>query len=473
MIRLFKGLLVILGIALLGLLGTLGWQVYVSDLRAEPLVGVITDTQRLVPFKGRHLRDSLLYVYTLSGSIPEQDMIALRASAGNALQRTMDVKAVPDTSQAVFAGIYQPQYMTVDLSPVWEMLRNGDRLRFKFVRASIFRPLLPDWMTYRCRTEVEVSGSLLPVSVEQERASRQEPFPMLYHLFKPRFKLGEVVRLPGLKYGTTRGTVSIDDKSIPILHWTDTEIIFRIPEKSKPGESIVCTITSKDDRTHRFLAAIEAPPVPVPTTPQLDKAAWSTVTAGQSVRVTGSEFGKPGKVTFGDRLASIDFWSDRAVAFTVPEKVSPGLCKVVITRADKQSVSFYARMKEPVVETPEPDAVMSLLQGYRKLQTGDDKGARADFDGALELTEETSTEGIAVRAIIRLMNNAEDAEAEQMARKATRLAKTTRERGLAYLATGWNLNRRQDWTTAKGLDDPQIKALAEALLGDLPDTNNR
>jgi len=469
---LFKGFLVILGLALLGSLGTLGWQVYVSDLRAEPLVGIITDNQRLVPFKGRQLRDCLIYVYTLSGSIPEQDMIALNGKAGNALRRTMDIEAIPATSESALTGIYRPQYMTVDLAPVWDMLRNGDRLRFKLVRSSLFRSLALKWLTYRCGTEVEVSGTLLPVSVQQEQASRQEPFPMLYHLFKPRFKPGEVVRLPGLKFGKERGKVSIDDKPVTILHWTDTEIIFRIPDKAKTGENIVFSIAGKDGRTHRFLAAIAAPPVPKPTTPQLDKVAWSRVTAGQSVQVTGSLFGKPGKVTFGNRQADIEFWSDRAVGFTVPENVPPGLQKVVITRDDRASVSFYARMKETAVanvEAPETDAVASLLRGYRKAKTGDKDGARAAFAQSFALTEENSAEGMAVRAFVRLMDNAEDAEAAQLARKATQLAKTPRERGLAYLAAGWALDRRQDWTTAKYLGDPQVRALAEALLANPPD----
>jgi len=473
---LFKVILVVLSFALLGVFGTLGWQVYVNDVRAEPLVGMITDNQRLVPFKGQFLQGSRVYVYTLSGSIPEQDMITLNSKPGNALVRTMDVKGIPVKSQAVLDRIYSPQYLTVDLSAVWDMLRNGDRLRFRFVRASLLSFLAPRWLTYRCTAEVEVSASLLPVSVEQEQASKREPFPMLYYLFKPHFKLGEVVRLPGMKFGTTRGTVSIDNKPIPILHWTDTEIIFRIPDKTKPGENTVFTITSKDGNARRFLAALEAPAPPVSTAPQLDKVAWSSVTAGQSVRVTGSNFGNPGKVTFGDRQADIEFWSDHAVAFTVPDNVPSGLRKVTVTRADRQSVAFYARMKTPAVAkvtTPESDAVAALLQGYRQLMASDAKGARAAFDRSLALTDKDSAEGMAVRALIRLLSDATDAEALQMARKAALLAETPRERGLAYLAAGFDPARRDDWTTAKGLGDPQITALAEALLHDIPAANGR
>ena len=465
------GILVILGIVILSALGTLWWQVAAGGLRAEPLVGVITDNQRLVPFKGQNLRGGILYVYTVSGSIPEEDQITLRLQPGNALAGRLNLPPIPTTAQAILTGIERPQYTTVDLSPVWDMLRNGDRLRFEFVRASFFRPLVPRWLTYQCVTEVAVHGSLLPISMPQQR-TEHEPFPMLYQLYEPVFKPDEIVRLPGEDYGMERGTVSLDNKPIPVIHWTDTEIIFRIPETAKPGENIVFTITRKDNVAHKFLATIEAPSS-APPVPQLDKTAMPPVTAGQTVRVTGDALGTPGTVTFGNQAADISFWSDHAVAFTVPDNVPPGLRKVVITRADKQSVSFFARVKSPVVAkvTPSPDAVALLLEGYRKLKAGDADAARAGFDQAVALTKTDSAEGMAMRAITRLMNDPADADALELAQKASQLAKTPRARALAYLATGWDPDFRQNWTLAKNLGDPQVKELVEMLLSDHPDTD--
>lgn len=467
-----KVILSILGLLVLTSFGTIGWQAYVSALRAEPLVGTITDNQQQVPFRGTNLQGCLVYIYTESGSIPEQDMITLPVETGNMLKSKLDIEAIPKTTEEALYDVYRPQYMTVDIAPVWDMLRNGDKLKFKFVRGSIFNRLVPDWLTYRCVTTVEVSGSLLPVSVQQEKSSHLEPFPMLYNLFKPRFKAGDVVRLPGLKFGMARGTITADGKPLSILHWTDTEIIFRIPENLKPGENLVFEITSNDNRSHKFLAAIAGPANAPPTAPQLDKTASSAVTAGETVRVGGTGFGNPGTVSFASRGAEITFWSDRAVGFTVPDNVPPGLRKVVISRADKQSVSLYLRVKgetaatKPVVPSP---GVAALLQGYQKLTSNDVEGAREAFDQALAQSSADTAEGTAIRAIIRLMHDPGDEEAGQMARKATQLAKTPRDRGLALLATGWDAAARQDWATAKKSGDAQVKALADLLLANPPD----
>lgn len=466
-----KVILAVLGLLIAASFVTIGWQAYVSELRAEPLVGTITDNQQQVPFRGINLQGCLVYIYSESGSIPEQDMITLPVKSGNTLKSTLDVAAIPNTTEETLSDVYRPQYVTVDIAPVWDMLRNGDKLRFKFVRGSIFNRLVPGWLTYHCVTKVEVSGSLLPVSVQQEKSSHLEPFPMLYNLYKPRFKAGDVVRLPGLKFGMSRGTITADGKPQQILHWTDTEIIFRITEKTKPGENLVFEITSSDNRTHKFLAAIAGPATAIPTSPQLDKTATAAVTAGETVRVGGSGFGNPGTVSFANHGAEISFWSDRAVAFVVPDNVPPGLRKVVISRADKQSVSCYIRVKgdtsAPKPSAPSP-AVAALLQGYQKLTASDADGARAAFDQALAQSGADTTEGTAIRAIIRLMHDAADEEAGQMARKASQLAKTPRERGLALLATGWDTTQRQDWTTAKKSGDPQVKALAELLLANPP-----
>ncbi|MHB9109255.1 MAG: hypothetical protein ACYDCO_19550 [Armatimonadota bacterium] len=466
-----KGVLVVLGLLVLGTLGTIGWQAYVSELRAEPLVGMITDNQQQVPFRGINLRGCTVYISTESGSIPEQDMITLIAKSGNLLKSTLDVKAIPETTEETLYDVYRPEYITVDIAPVWDMLRNGDKLRFKFVRGSLFSRLVPGWLTYRCVTKVEVSGSLLPVSVQQEKSAHLEPFPMLYNLFKPRFKAGDVVRLPGLKFGMQRGTITCDGKPLQVLHWTDTEIIFRIPEKAKPGESLVFEITSSDNRSHKFLASIAGPATAIPTAPQLDKTATASVTAGQTVQVGGTSFGNPGTVAIASRGAEITFWSDRAVGFTVPDNVPPGLRKVIISRADKQSVSFFIRVKgEAAPKPPAPSpAVAALLQGYQKLTADDAEGARARFDESLAKSGADTAEGTAIRALIRLMHNPEDEEAREMARKASQLAKTARERGLAYLATGWDPAKREDWNAAKKLGDPQVKALADLLLANPPE----
>ena len=466
-----KVILVVLGLLVVGSFLTIGWQAYVTELRAEPLVGIITDDQQQVPFRGINLQGCVLYLSTESGSIPEQDMISLPVKPGNALQSTLDVEAIPKTTEEALYTVYRPQYVTVDIAPVWDMLRNGDRVRFKFVRGSVFSRLVPDWLTYRCVTKVEVSGSLLPVSIQQEKSSHLEPFPMLYNLYKPSFKAGDVVRLPGLKFGTKRGTITADGKPLPILHWTDTEIIFRIPEKAKPGENLVFEIASSDKRSHKFLAAIAGPAVAVPVGPQLDKTATAAVSAGDTVRVGGTGFGHPGTVSVASRGAEVTFWSDHAVGFTVPDNVPPGLRKVVITRADRQSVSFFTRVKgEAAPKPPAPSpAVAALLQGYQKLAAGDEDGARTGFDEALAKSGADTTEGTAIRALIRLMHDAEDNEALQMARKAAPLAKTPRERGLALLATGFAPDHREDWTAAKKLGDPQVKALADLLLAHPPE----
>lgn len=466
-----KVVLVVCGLLGVGAFLTIGWQAFVTEVRAEPLVGMITDDQRLVPFRGINLQGCTLYLSTESGSIPEQDMISLPVKPGNALQSTLDVEAIPKTTEEALYTVYRPQYVTVDIAPVWDMLRNGDRLQFRFVRGSIFSRLVPNWLTYRCVTKVEVSGLLLPVSVQQEKASRREPFPMLYNLFKPRFKVGEVVRLPGLRFGAKRGAVTLEGAPLQILHWTDTEIIFRIPEKAKPGENLVFEITSSDKRSHKFLASIDGPVAAAPPGPQLDTTAMGAVQAGDTVRVGGVGFGNPGTVSVASRGAEVTFWSDRAVGFTVPDNTPPGLRKVIITRADRQSVSFHIRVKgEPAPKPPAPSPVVAaLLEGYRKLAAGDETGARASFDQALAKSNADSAEGTTIRALIRLMHDVEDEEALQMARKAAPLAKTVRERGLALLATGFDPTRREDWTAAQKLGDPQVKALADLLLSHPPE----
>jgi len=466
------GILIVIGVLLLAVAGVVFGQAFLRSTIAEPLLSVVNDGQQQVPLSGQYLQGCRIFVHTTSSSIPEGAMLPLTPVAGNALADQLAAQDIPATSAAVLGMLSHVETVTVDIGAIWDKLRDGDRLHFTLVQQSPFARLLPALFTYQCRTEVAVSGAFLPSLVPDNPAAENFPFPHLYKIFKPTFTTGEIVRLPGEDFGKQKGELSIDGKVAPTIYWTPTEIIFRVPEETKPGENVVFKITRHDDRKDvKFLISVVAPaPLtpPVPD-PALDKTSLKPVEIGQTVRVSGEHFGTPGSVVSNKKRAEVSFWSEKAVAFTVPAGVPTGLQQFTITRQDGKSVSFSVQVAAPkpeVAPVAKEDPVSLLLQGYRKSKEGDMPRARALFEKAGEVAGDRTAEGLAVRASARYLLDAADQEAGALADRALAEAKNGREEALARLALGWKTDMKDHWKAAAGAGDDNIKVLAEELLDD-------
>lgn len=475
------GSLLVIGVLLLAVLA-LYWQASAGSVRAEPLVGAVTDEQRLVPFEGSSLAGARLYAYTTSDAIPQGAMVRLHPAPGNLLKEKINPRQTPVAAQTLRDQLDNPQQVTADLAQIWDQLRDGDRLHFRLVKRSILARLFPKFYTYDCQTEVGVSGALLPTLLPADPSMVDAPYPHLFQIFKPTFKIGEIVRLPGQQYGASKGQFKIDGKPSPTIHWSDTEIIFRIPEKTRIGENIIFEIDrSTDAKQMKFLAGVQPAGSIIQVdadTPTLDKIALGILQPGQSARITGDHLGAPGNLTVNRTRADISFWSDRAVAFTVPGAASSGMQHFTIMRKDGKSVSFYASIKRaagtaaPKPTSPIPsaaeDAVSLLMGGYEKLRVNNRNDAEPLFAKAVAMSDKNSVEGQAIQAIVSILLDPQidgNYEGARLADRAMRAAKTDRERGLAFIAKGF-YEDKSNWEDAARAGDDKVKAFADELMND-------
>jgi len=226
-------MMALVGILFFLVLMNIVWQAFVRDMRVEPLVGRVTESDRIVPFKGRYTQGATVYVYTKSGSISANNPTKLNGVKYGEDAKNKAKKSeghAPATAQSVInqLNVTNPQYVVADLDEIWDDLKRGDKLRFKIVRGSIFARLVKGWLTYECNTVIDV-----------EKKAEAQPLaaPALLKAYWPPVEAGKSATITGSRLGSG-GAITVDGRDMQIMKWGDAAITFKVPadmEEAKKG----------------------------------------------------------------------------------------------------------------------------------------------------------------------------------------------------------------------------------------------
>lgn len=128
---------------------------------------------------------------------------------------------------------------------------------------------------------------------------------------------GSQLRLTGEGFGTSPDRVTLAGADVPVVSWTDTEIVVTIPEDALEGYVGVWTGDSCSNRIW-FLPAVQ---------PVISSVDSTTVVGGQTLTLAGNGFGDPspdGRVRIGAVDLVIQSWASDQIVATVPAGTTSG-----------------------------------------------------------------------------------------------------------------------------------------------------
>jgi hypothetical protein len=397
------------------------YQAFYRDMRVEPMILFVTEQQQKIPFKGRYIMGSTVYVYTASNSISEKEPIKAKVTYKNELN--VDSKRMPASSVAVLKNLNvdKPQYLTIDLSGMWSRLESGDHLKFKVVRGSPFARIFSGLLTYECVTEV---------GVEKPKVQPATTPTLSGQYWKATTAGGKVI-VTGKDLGND-GSVRVNGQDMQITGWRDSAISFKIPEDFGDSPKSMVEISRADG------AAAPVSYIDIKAKPGAVVADGSDGGGGGG----GGGGGNP-PVRIDNPPIRIDNPPTRID--NPPVRINPNL------PIKKNSVTL-------LVDAYEHDVDVAMLQQ------------------AIDAANNNTVEGKAVTAIALLLKNADPDEPGynvQEARTAARIVagltnpRTPREKALVFIAKGYLGNPNGNWSLAVRVGDPQTKAFAQQLLKDL------
>ncbi|MHB0937072.1 MAG: IPT/TIG domain-containing protein [Armatimonadota bacterium] len=411
------------------------YQAFVRDMKIEPLILTVSETQKKVPFKGRYILGATVKVYTASNSIPEDKPIPVKVTAYKN-EVFKENRKPPQQAAAILnnLNVDNPQYLTIDLSGIWNKLEKDDHLKFKVTRGSLFARMVPGLMTYACETEITVEKpKVMPATV-----------PGLSAQYWPPVTAGGRLTVRGKNLGEG-GSVRVNGLDMQIVGWRDASITFKIPEDFGDSPKSMVEITRNDG------ASAPSTTVDIKANPAFAVAADPGAGGGGDSDGGGDSGG--GGASSGGGGGASNGGGGGAVS---NPPVRPAPIDPRVTR------------RPPVVAAS--NAVTLLVDAYN-----------ADCDPALlqkaiDVAKKDTPEGKAVQAIALFLKNA-DEEAPgynaQEARTATRLitglgnSRAPRVQALTLIARGYLGNAKGNWTQAARVGDAQTKAFAQQLLTDL------
>jgi|GEM_PF-2323109 len=419
-------------------LAGLVYQAFYRDMRIEPLILFVTEKQKKVPFKGRYIAGSTVYVYTASNSISEKDPIKVNVTYKNEL--SADSKRAASSAVAVLnnLNVDEPQYLTADLSGMWNRLEGGDHLKFKVVRGSPLARIARGWLTYECVTEVGVEKmKVQPATV-----------PTLSGQHLGRVTAGGKVSAQGKELGSKTGSVRVNGQDMEIAGWRDTVVTFKVPEDFGDSEKSMVEI-------------IRADGAPAPITYVDIKAK-----PGVEVAVGGGGGGNSGGGGGGDTSGGGGGGNSGGGGNAGGDGGNAGGGNA----GNSGNLPIRPLIRPIKPQLVRGDAMATLIEAY-------DKNADADtLDKAMNSANNNTIEGKAITAIALLLKNADEESPDYNAQEAKNAARivaglgnprTPREKALVLIARGYIGNPNGNWSQAARVGDQQTKAFAQRLLKDL------
>jgi len=339
-----------------------------------------------------------------------------------------------------------PQYLTADLSGMWNRLEGGDHLKFKVVRGSPLARIARGWLTYECVTEVGVEKmKVQPATV-----------PTLSGQHLGRVTAGGKVIARGKELGSEAGSVRVNGQDMEITGWRDTTISFKVPEDFGDSEKSMVEIIRADG------AAAPVTYVDIMAKPGVEVAggggADSGGGGGNSGGGGGGNTGGGGGNTGGGGGNTSGGGGDNAGGDS--GNIDNGRIKPIIR-------PIIRPINPPLVRT---DAVATLIDAYNN-----DADA-AMLEKAMNSANKNTIEGKAVTAIALFLKNADEESPDydaQEAKNAARIVaglgnpRSPREKALVFIAKGYIGNPNGNWAQAARVGDAQTKAFAQRLLKDL------
>ncbi|MHB9105522.1 MAG: IPT/TIG domain-containing protein [Armatimonadota bacterium] len=416
------------------------YQAFIRDMKVEPLILGVSETQKKVPFKGRYILGATVKVYTASNSIPEDKPIPVKVTAYK--NEVFEGNRKPPAQAAAILNnlnVDNPQYLTIDLSGIWNKLEKDDHLKFKVTRGSLLARMVPGLMTYACETEITVEKpKVMPATV-----------PGLSAQYWPPVTAGGKLTVRGKNLGDG-GSVRVNGLDMQIVGWRDASITFKIPEDFGDSPKSMVEITRNDG------ASAPSTTVDIKANPAFAVAADPGAGGG------GDSGGGGGASSGGGGGASSGGGNSGGSG------PSSGGGGGVVSNPPVRPVNPNVNRRPPLVAAN--NAVTLLVDAYN-----------ADCDPAMlqqaiDAAKKDTPEGKVVQAIALFLKNA-DEEAPgynaQEARTATRLitglgnSRTPRVQALTLIAKGYLGNPKGNWTQAAKVGDAQTKAFAQQLLTDL------
>lgn len=163
------------------------------------------------------------------------------------------------------------------------------------------------------------------------------PIPVISTLYPNTAPAGAMIRIYGMNFGSTAGSVTIGGLPASVDQWTPYYLGITVPAGLKAGQSAPVVVTAADGESATYAHfTIQGPP-----TPRISTVAPNSASPGTMIRLYGMNFGStPGSVTIGGVSAPIDQWTPYYLAVTVPNGLAAGQAvPIVVTAADGQSAT--------------------------------------------------------------------------------------------------------------------------------------
>jgi hypothetical protein len=156
------------------------------------------------------------------------------------------------------------------------------------------------------------------------------------------------VTITGSNFGSTQGLVTFNGTTAPIISWTASSTVAKVPTGASSGNVVVTAGASASNGVYFNVGTN-------PTPPAITSISPTSGVVGASVTISGTSFGSAaGTVTFNGTTASVLTWTDSSIVAGVPSGASSG--NVIVTTGGSASNGVYFN----VVTNPTTPAITSL-----------------------------------------------------------------------------------------------------------------
>lgn len=158
-------------------------------------------------------------------------------------------------------------------------------------------------------------------------------------------QIGGTVKIVGTNLGSSNGTVTFNGtKATSIGSWGPTSISVTVPAGATTGNVIVTSSTGYASNPFPFTIGL---------LPIITSLSATSGVPGQSITITGSDFGStPGVISFNGAAASVISWNPTTIQTSVPSGATSGNVGVVVSGVASNGMPFTVG---PVITSVSPN----------------------------------------------------------------------------------------------------------------------